>query len=50
MELLLLSNSTLPGKARWNTPAADSESIERSTLSRVYSVCRRHANMGRVHG
>lgn len=51
MELLLLSNSTLPGKA-WLEHAlpADSESIERSTLSRVYSVCRRHANMGRVHG
>lgn len=50
MELLLLSNSTLPGKAAGTRSAADSESIERSTLSRVYSVCRRHANMGRVHG
>nr|VUD27883.1 Uncharacterised protein [Salmonella sp. NCTC 7297] len=47
MELLLLSNSTLPGKAWLGTrSAADSESVERSTLSRVYSICRRHANMG----
>ncbi len=38
-------NPTPPVKSVGTRSAADSESIERSTLSRVYSVCRRHANM-----
>lgn len=51
MELLLLSNSTLPGKA-WLEHALPliANQLNGRQLSRVYSVCRRHANMGRVHG
>lgn len=46
MELLLLSNSTLPGKGWMEHAAADCGTAEWSPLSGVYSVRGRDPDLG----